>query len=223
MSLKRYIVISLLAVVIPSLIVFVVMKKFFKPTEGAKIAAYANPQEALLVIDVQEDYPGLRGKQPSLYKNVEPQIAVINTLIDKASKSGARVIYIRQIFDDDFITRLLGGRAIESKPGTEVHSRINVASRNDLTKKFSDAFSNPQLDEFLIRNQVNELYLVGLDADTSPTSFRKISLAFELQSKDAVDADVQKALKLAKDSVCAVWTMVKGNVEIVTEYKMMKS
>ncbi len=57
----------------------------------------------------------------------------------------------------------------------------------------------------------------------SPTSFRKIFLAFELQSKDAVDADVQKALKLAEDSVCAVWAMVKGNVEIVTEYKMMKS
>lgn len=165
MSIKKKVVLSLAAiVVILVVIVFVVMKTFFTPTKGAKIAAYANPQKALLVIDVQEDYTGLKGKQPILYKNVEPQIAVINTLIDKASKSDARVIYIRQIFDDNFLSQLLGGRTIEGKPGTELDSRINVVSKYDFTKKFSDAFSNPQLDEFLIRNQVNELYLVGLDA-----------------------------------------------------------
>jgi len=165
MSIKKYITISLAAiVVILAMIVVAVMKKMFTPTEGAKIAAYANPQKALLVIDVQEDYTGLKGKQPSLYKNIEPQLAAINGLIDKASKSGARVIYIRQIFDDNVISRLLGGRTIEGKPGTELDSRISVVSRNDFTKKRSDAFSNPRLDDFLISNQVNEVYLVGLDA-----------------------------------------------------------
>ncbi len=166
MSVKKYVVISLaVVVVILAVIVVAVMKKVFTPTQGAKIAAYANPQKALLVIDVQEDYTGLKGKQPIMYKNVEPQLAAINGVIHKASNSGARVIYIRQICDDNFISRLLGGgRAIEGKPGTELDSRINVVSRNDFTKKLSDAFSNPQLDNFLISNQVNELYLVGLDA-----------------------------------------------------------
>ena len=165
MSVKKYVVITLAAIaVILTVMVVAVMKKMFTPTQGTKIAAYANPQKALLVIDVQEDYTGLKGKQPSLYKNVEPQIAAINGLIEKASKSGARVIYIRQIFGDNFISRLLGGRTIEGKPGTELDSRIRVVGRNDFTKKLSDAFSNPQLDYFLISNQVNELYLVGLDA-----------------------------------------------------------
>ncbi len=166
MSVRKYVVISLAAIaVILAVIVVAVMKKVFTPTQGAKIAVYANPQKALLVIDVQEDYTGLKGKQPSLYNNVEPQIAAINKLIDKASKSGAKVIYIRQICDDNFLSRLLGGgRAIEGKPGTELDSRISVVSRNDFTKKFSDAFSNPRLDDFLISNQVNEVYLVGLDA-----------------------------------------------------------
>lgn len=39
-----------------------------------------------------------------------------------------------------------------------------MVNRNDFTKRISDAFSNPLLDELLIRNQVNELFLTGLDA-----------------------------------------------------------
>ena len=165
MSMKKKVLISSAAIiVILAVIVFAIAKKMYTPTQGAKIAAYSRPQKALLVIDVQEDYTGLKGKQPVLYPNVEPQIAVINGLISKASKAGVRVVYIRQIFDDNFISQLLGGRTIEGKPGAELDGRVNLVNRNDFTKKFSDAFSNPQLDAFLTGGQVNELYLVGLDA-----------------------------------------------------------
>lgn len=165
MSARKYFIISLGAIaVILAVIVVAVLKKIYTPTQGAKIAAYASPQKALLVIDVQEDYTGLKGKPPILYPNAESQIAAINGLIDKASKAGVKVVYIRQIFDDNVVTRLMGGRTVEGKPGVELDSRINVVSKNDFTKKVSDAFSNPRLDAFLIGNQVNELYLVGLDA-----------------------------------------------------------
>ncbi len=63
----------------------------------------------------------------------------------------------------------------------------------------------------------------GIRRDHSPTSFTKIFLEFTLHSKDAGDADVQKAIKAAEESVCAVWDMLKGNVEIVTEYKIIAS
>lgn len=165
MSAKKYILISLGAVVVLlGVLTFVFMKKIFTPTQGQKIAAYAKPQKALLVIDVQEDYTGLKGKQPIPYKNVEPQIAAMNSLIDRASKAGFEVVYIRQIFGDNFISRLLGGRTVEGKPGAELDSRIKMINQNDFTKKFSDAFSNPRLDDFLVENRVNEIYLVGLDA-----------------------------------------------------------
>ncbi len=165
MSIKKYVLISLaVIVVVLGVFVIITMKKMFTPTQGAKISAYANPQKALLVIDVQEDYSGLKGKQPVLYPHVEPQIAAINGLIDKASKAGVNVVYIRQIFDDNVISRLMGGRTVEGKPGVELDARINMVSKNDFTKRLSDAFSNPQLESFLAGNQVNELYLVGLDA-----------------------------------------------------------
>ncbi len=63
----------------------------------------------------------------------------------------------------------------------------------------------------------------GTRRDHSPTSFTKIVLSFSLHSKDTGDADVRKALKLAEESVCAVWNMLKGNVEIVTDYTIIDS
>lgn len=165
MSIKKYALISLaVVVVLVAGVGFIVAKKIYTPTQGKKINKYTNPQKALLVIDVQEDYTGLKGKQPILFKGVEREIETINRLIDNASESGMKVAYIRQLFDNNFIVRLLGGRTIEGQPGTELDARIKMINKNDFTKKISDAFSNPRLDEYLIQNQVDEVYLVGLDA-----------------------------------------------------------
>jgi nicotinamidase/pyrazinamidase len=165
MSLMKKILITLAVVVIvAAAFVFFAAKKIFTPTTGARIAAYSEPAKALLVIDVQEDFTGLKGKQPVPYKNVESQITNINKLIEKASQSGIQVVYIRHLYDDNLLMRLLIGRDIEGTPGTAIDGRINVVNKNDFTKKISDSFSNPQLSEFLIKNRVDELYLVGLDA-----------------------------------------------------------
>jgi len=63
----------------------------------------------------------------------------------------------------------------------------------------------------------------GTRREQHPTSFQKIHLAFTVTSTDAQDADVQKSLTLAEESVCPVWAMVKGNVEITTEYRIVAS
>jgi hypothetical protein len=76
MSAKQTFLVSLAAIIlILGAVLIVFMKKMLTPTEGAKIAAYSSPQKALLVIDAQEDFTGLKGKQPVPYKVVEPQIA----------------------------------------------------------------------------------------------------------------------------------------------------
>ncbi len=63
----------------------------------------------------------------------------------------------------------------------------------------------------------------GTRREQHPTSFKKILMDFTVNSGDVKDADVQKAIKLAEASVCPVWAMVKGNVEITTEYKIIAS
>jgi putative redox protein len=41
-----------------------------------------------------------------------------------------------------------------------------------------------------------------------------------LVSPDAADADVQKAIRMSEESLCPVWAMLKGSVEIVSELKL---
>ena len=61
----------------------------------------------------------------------------------------------------------------------------------------------------------------GTRRDQHPMSFQKILLEFLVSSNDVKDADIQKAIKLAEESVCPLWAMVKGNAEIMTEYKIV--
>ena len=61
----------------------------------------------------------------------------------------------------------------------------------------------------------------GLRRDQPPIKFEKIFLEFILNSKDTKDDDIKKAIQLAEESVCPVWQMIKNNVEVVTEYKII--
>lgn len=61
----------------------------------------------------------------------------------------------------------------------------------------------------------------GLRCDQPPIKFEKIFLEFILNSKDTKDVDIEKAIQLAEESVCPVWQMIKDNVEVVTEYKII--
>ena len=63
----------------------------------------------------------------------------------------------------------------------------------------------------------------GIRRDQPPIKFERVFLEFILNSKDTKDADIQKVIQLAEDSVCPVWQMVKNNVEVTTEYKIIAS
>lgn len=147
------------------------------PTQGKKIEHYETPQKALLVIDIQEDFTGTTAQPPYPFKNSEQLIATVNRVIEGASKQKVIIVYIRQEFDglwgkmlSGMISTMLsgkisGGTAIKGNPGTEIDKRIAIMSSYVFPKSKGDAFSNPELDALLIEHQVNELYLVGLDAE----------------------------------------------------------
>lgn len=136
-----------------------------RPTKGQHIETYANPQSALLVIDIQEDFTGADAKKPFPYPNAAEMIVNANRAIETASKKGMAVAYIRHEWPNRFIFRaFFGGRAIEGQPGASIDKRVKVVNSNFFTKKIGDAFSNPELNDFLIENRVNQIYLVGLDA-----------------------------------------------------------
>lgn len=76
-----------------------------------------------------------------------------------------------------------------------------------------------------MRKDVSELKInvTGNRREQHPTYFEKIHLEFNLVSKDVEDIDLEKVIKLSEESICPVWNMIKGNVEISYEYKIVRS
>ncbi|MEZ7891619.1 MAG: isochorismatase family cysteine hydrolase [Candidatus Wallbacteria bacterium] len=169
MSKLKKIMIALAVVILIFIIAaYIIIMPFMAPTKGAKIAKYVNPQKALLVIDVQEDYTGATAKPPLPYKNSEKVISKINEIISTAESKKYEIIYIRQEFSGagKIISNVFAnGTAIKGAPGTEIDKRVKIVSKNIFPKSVGDAFSNPEFEKYLISNSVDELFLTGLDAE----------------------------------------------------------
>lgn len=67
-----------------------------------------------------------------------------------------------------------------------------------------------------------EVQAAGMRRTRHPTCFETISLHFSLTSSDAAAPDMEKAIALSESTVCPVWAMVKGNVEITTSHEITK-
>ncbi len=63
----------------------------------------------------------------------------------------------------------------------------------------------------------------GIMQEAAPYTFSRINLVYTLTSPDAEDAEFEKAIRLAETSMCPVWAMLKGNVEIVDNHRLIKT
>lgn len=66
-----------------------------------------------------------------------------------------------------------------------------------------------------------EISAKGFRKEEHPTGFKKIYVQINIQSPDVTENDMLKVLKLSEDTYCPVWSMLKGNVEIETEFKII--
>ena len=183
-----------------------------KATQGARIAEYKNPQKALLVIDIQEDSTGTTALLLP-YKGNAEYIARLNKVIEAANRKNILIVYIKQEFDGLWGKILsgavFGGSDIKGNPGTEVDKRITILSNHKFTKPWGDSFYNPELDEFLTGQRVNELYLVGLDPEVCVYATARGALNRGYKVNVVTDAILSW-----RDSIC-VWT--KNNNEGIFE------
>jgi putative redox protein len=54
-----------------------------------------------------------------------------------------------------------------------------------------------------------------------PKAFSRIYLDFTLTSADATTEDMALAIRKSEEKICPVWSMLKNNVEIVTEFSLV--
>jgi len=137
----------------------------FIPTRGKRINRYPHPTQALLVMDIQES--GAEKPAAVAFPTETPfgrMLVAVNHLIEGFDTAGREVAYVRQVFSSSFITRLHGGRIRAGRMEPRICRWVKVVNNNDFPKNRTDAFSNHQLERFLIERQLDEIFLVGLDA-----------------------------------------------------------
>jgi nicotinamidase-related amidase len=158
----------LLSIIIGAALLFAlyVLRNMFIPTRGKRISSYPHPTRALLVMDIQESVGNRQSTAASLPATTPfgKMIQAVNTLIECFDRTGLEVAYVRQVFTNSLITRLHGGRILPGRMAPRICRWVRVVNTNDFAKNRTDAFSNRQLEQFLIDRQVEEIFLVGLDA-----------------------------------------------------------
>lgn len=111
-----------------------------RATSGPRIGVYDHPQVGLVVIDAQRDF---------LQAGAEPMLSAANQLIRGAPGLGVAVVYVR------------------SEPGAPLDPRLGGTREPVFSKHRSDAFSNPELDAFFRRHEIDHLVLAGARVDSS--------------------------------------------------------
>ena len=174
----RAIIVFGILIVVFGVYVGMAIARHMRLAEGTPIAQYAQPTDALVVIDVQADLTVPGGKAPINPSLTDPMIVKINQVVDRAHAENKLVVYIRHEFKDDFLVGLFTGGALkEGSPGAEIDPRIHMVNDQVFVKNVMDSFSNPQLDLFLRRNQVSHLLLTGVDARACVDSALRSALA----------------------------------------------
>jgi nicotinamidase-related amidase len=132
-------------------------------SEGTPIANYQQPKAALMVIDIQECTTGTVSLNESYANRSVELIGKLNSLAREANNQQLPVIYIRNEITNPLLN-LLNSTMAPGSEGARLDRRLETVSEHVFTKKKGDAFTNPDLDNWLISQEVNHLYLTGLDA-----------------------------------------------------------
>lgn len=132
-------------------------------SQGQPISNYAESKQALLVIDIQEATTGDVSMYPYFKDKSEIFINNINQIVDSFKILNLPIVYVRSEITNPLIN-ILNSSYAEGSAGVKNDKRLSVVSNYEVVKKGKDSFRNTNLDSILIRNKVNELYIVGLDA-----------------------------------------------------------
>jgi nicotinamidase/pyrazinamidase len=180
-----------------------------RATTGERIPIYDRPQVALVVVDVQKEFLEPGGRLPVAQSQVAPMLAAANSLVENARSLGVELVYVRS----------------ESPAGGELDSRLLQPSGPVFRKDRADAFSNPQLDQFLRSHAVDHLVLAGVFADASVyyTAEAAMNRGYKVQVvRDAVASTSDARRDHALDALLREGVELIGSEQALSEWVRRK-
>lgn len=153
------IIISIATIFLLILSIFVVrIYQLNNVSKGQKISN-KSIEKALIVLDIQKDTLSI-----PQYKNSDKLLDNINTTIKKADSLNIPVIYSKQVGNNPVDKLMTGGKYKKDSEGINFSDQLILASDNVFYKTKNDLFSNKEFEEFLLKNSIGDLYIVGADA-----------------------------------------------------------
>ena len=119
-------------------------------------------KKALLVIDMQNDYLWAERK-PMFSYDTDSLVKSVNDTIAQHKASGDDIIYIGQVFPNNFTNRLIIGFSIKGSKGAELYSGLDVVSPLYFEKYLPNTFTSKSFKEHLSKNTYSTFTLCGLD------------------------------------------------------------
>ena len=154
-------IVLIILVLVGNLIIF--EKNASVISKGEPIEMIGEVHPALLVIDIQEATTGEISLVQHYIDESEVLINQVNQLTEAFIKQNIPIIYIRSEITNPLIN-LLNSSYAKGSLGAKFDKRLKIVSPTEIVKSRNDAFYNTTLDEVLVKNKINELYIVGLDA-----------------------------------------------------------
>lgn len=148
-----------LIVVIFALIIGGRLYYLSKETSGEEVSCENGNKSALLVLDVQNDTLSMKE-----YTQKDVLVKNINKAIEFAKENEIEIIYTKQVFTNPIDKFLSGGLYVENTEGSELSPEIEVTSSHVYAKERTDAFSNTELEKYLLDQKITTVYIVGADA-----------------------------------------------------------
>lgn len=66
-----------------------------------------------------------------------------------------------------------------------------------------------------------EIIGTGIRKEEHPTGFKTITLQLIIKSPDVSADDLDKVIQQSEDTYCPVWSMIKGNVDVLVKYNIV--
>lgn len=146
----------------------------------------------------------------------------METKIDKTKELEARLTLINNKLH--FNGEVEGNQPISIDYIPPIGDGLGYTSLELLLLSLSSCLGSALLT-FLRRMQKNiggfEIKAKGFRNTEHPIGFKTITLEILINSNNTAEAEVEKLIKMAEDTYCPVWAMVKGNVEVRTLVKIL--
>ncbi|HVI45939.1 MAG TPA: cysteine hydrolase family protein [Chitinophaga sp.] len=112
-------------------------------------------KEALIIIDVQNDY--FKGGKMELV-NPEGAADNIRRVLERSRQKNIPVIYIKHVATDP-----AAGFLVVNTPGIEINQKVApVAGEKIITKQYPNSFRETELQEYLQKNGITDLTITGM-------------------------------------------------------------